>query len=203
MGDGGRPAQTSATIAFARPGVARESRVVPGGYSGMDYASQRAQKDEFFKHSNQSPLPHESQHDFSGLVYFEPNDDLVFTVTPEPGDGAELKIDTSDGQQRVYRRAAVASLEIEGAPLQLALYDSGHPGYFVPFRDASSGRSTYGAGRYLDIEPNADGTVTIDFNLAYNPFCAYNDAYSCPLPPVENWLAVPIEAGEKDFVKPG
>jgi uncharacterized protein (DUF1684 family) len=167
----------------------------------VDYAAPRSRKDEFFKYSHRSPLPQELQHDFAGLDYFDPAEDLVFTVTPQPGDGAELTIDTSDGQQRVYRRAAVASFEVMGEPVSLALYDSGHPGYFLPFRDATSGKGTYGAGRYLDIEPNSDGTVTIDFNLAYNPFCAYNDAYSCPLPPVENWLQVPIEAGEKDFTK--
>jgi uncharacterized protein (DUF1684 family) len=93
----------------------------------------------------------------------------------------------------------MVSFEVRGEAVSLALYDSGHPGYFLPFRDATSGKASYGAGRYLDIEPNSDGTVTIDFNLAYNPFCAYNDAYSCPLPPTENWLQVPIEAGEKDF----
>lgn len=81
----------------------------------------------------------------------------------------------------------------------LTLYSTGHSGYFVPFRDKTSGRETYGAGRYLDIETSQNGAVTIDFNQAYNPYCAYNDAYSCPLPPVENWLSVPIEAGELDY----
>ena len=163
----------------------------------IDYIAQRSEKDEFFKHSHHSPLPHERRGDFSSLDYFEPDEGLVFTVTPEPGDGSELRVDTSDGQQRVYKRAAVARLQVGEEEVSLALYDSGHLGYFLPFRDKTSGGTTYGAGRYLDIEPNPDGTVTIDFNLAYNPFCAYNEAYSCPLPPVENWLQVPIEAGEK------
>ena len=91
--------------------------------------------------------------------------------------------------------------DVEAQEVSLVLYDTGHPGYFVPYRDATSGDETYGAGRYLDIDPNPDGTVTIDFNLAYNPLCAYSDAFSCPLPPVENWLAVPIRAGERDFTK--
>lgn len=167
-----------------------------------DYQASRSHKDEFLRRGPQSPLPPELQRDFGGLAYFEPDPSMVFTLMPEADDGAELIIDTSDGQQRVYKRAAIVSLEVGGEPVRLALYDAGHPGYFLPFRDATSGRGTYGAGRYLDIEPNKDGTVTIDFNLAYNPYCAYNDAYSCPLPPVENWLQVPIEAGEKDFGKP-
>jgi uncharacterized protein (DUF1684 family) len=85
----------------------------------------------------------------------------------------------------------------------LQLYDTGHPGLFLPFRDATSGRETYGGGRYLDIQPNDDGTVTLDFNLAYSPFCAYSDGYSCALPPTENWMSVRIEAGEKTWRKPG
>jgi len=71
---------------------------------------------------------------------------------------------------------------------------------FLPFRDRTSGSETYGAGRYLEVEPpGADGWVVVDFNLAYNPYCAYNPEWSCPIPPGENWLAVPIRAGEKTF----
>ena len=95
------------------------------------------------------------------------------------------------------------TLEIAGRRQALSLFDTGHPGLFLPFRDTTSGRETYGGGRYLDLDPNEDGTVTIDFNLAYSPFCAYNDGYSCALPPAENWMQVPIEAGEKTWRKPG
>jgi len=73
----------------------------------------------------------------------------------------------------------------------------GHPRLFLPFRDATSGVETYGAGRYLDVDPEPAGTVVVDFNMAYNPFCAYDDASSCALPPYENWLPVPIRAGER------
>jgi hypothetical protein len=71
---------------------------------------------------------------------------------------------------------------------------------FLPFRDATSGRETYGAGRYLEVEPpGPDGGVEIDLNYAYNPYCAYNPEWSCPIPPGENWLTVPIRAGERSF----
>lgn len=149
--------------------------------------------------SAHSPLDPAARHGFSGLRYYEPNPDLAFTLQVEPANGARIRIQTSDGGERMYEKAARASFEVDGEPVSLTLYSTGHPGYFVPFRDATSGKETYGAGRYLDIEPDEDGTVTIDFNYAYNPFCAYNDAYSCPLPPVENWLPVPIEAGERDW----
>jgi len=74
---------------------------------------------------------------------------------------------------------------------------------FVPFRDATSGKETYGAGRYIDLEPeerlNNEGKWVLDLNKAYNPWCAYSDAYICPLVPTENWLKVPVRAGEKDY----
>ncbi len=159
--------------------------------------AQRKAKDEFFASSDHSPLDRRALRRFDGLAYYPPDPALVFTVTPEPGDGALLQIQATDGDVRSYRRAAVAHFEVGGEPVSLALYDTGHPGYFLPFRDRTSGSETYGAGRYLDIEPNDDGTVTIDFNEAYNPFCAYNEAYACPLPPPENWLQVRIEAGEQ------
>ena len=163
---------------------------------------QRKEKDEFFASSHHSPLDHHLQHDFTGLRYYEPNPDLVFTEEVEPADGDEVRVQTSDGQVRVYNRAATVTLDVDGSETTLTLYSTGHPGYFIPFRDATSGKGTYGAGRYLDIDPNDDGSVTIDFNQAYNPYCAYNEAYSGPLPPIENWLKVPIEAGELDFDLP-
>ncbi|MDH3426693.1 MAG: DUF1684 domain-containing protein [Acidimicrobiia bacterium] len=162
-------------------------------------AQHRADKDDYFKQSHDSPIPHEDRHDFSGLNYYDADPDLVLDLVVKESDGAELTIDTTDEQQRVYRRAATVEFEAGGQQNSLALYDTGHAGYFVPFRDETSGKDTYGAGRYLDVEPNDDGTVTIDFNYAYNPLCVYNDAYSCPLPPAENWLQIPIEAGEKSY----
>jgi len=164
---------------------------------------ERAAKDEFFATSHHSPLEHADQHDFEGLAYFEPRSDLVFTVSYELGDGSEVVVPTSDGEERTYRRAGRVRLPIGDEEVELTLYSTGHPGFFIPFRDATSGKSTYGAGRYLDIDDDEDGMVTIDFNRAYNPSCVYNEAYSCPLPPVENWLKVPIEAGEKNYVPPG
>lgn len=158
----------------------------------------RRRKDEFFA-GYESPLTPGDRRRFDGLSYYPANPDLVFTVVMEPGDGAEIEIDTSDGQERRYRRAGHVTVEVAGEEVRLVVFDTGHPGYFIPFRDATSGEDTYGGGRYLDIEPNPDGMLTVDFNRAYNPYCVYNDGYSCPLPPPENWLTVPIEAGERSF----
>lgn len=160
---------------------------------------QRRAKDEFFRTSHHSPLPHEDRHDFEGLDYYEPNPDLVFTIPIDQGDGSEITIQTTDGEERVYRRAGKVTFEVDGEPATLTLYSTGHEGFFVPFRDRTSGEATYGAGRYLDVEPNDDGSITIDFNLAYNPSCVYDECFSCPIPPIENWLQVAIEAGEKTY----
>ncbi len=84
----------------------------------------------------------------------------------------------------------------------MTLYGTGHSNAcFLPFGDATSGNETYGPDRYLDIHPGKGGKVKVDFNLAYNPYCAYNDAYSCPLSSGENWLQIPIRAGKEDYRK--
>lgn len=159
----------------------------------------RRQKDEFFRTGHHTPLGPGDHSDFTGLDYFAPNPDLVFTVPIEPGDGRVVRVQTSDDAEKVYTNAGKVKVEIDGNDVELTLYDTGHTGFFLPFRDATSGETTYGAGRYLDLDPNEDGTVTIDFNYAYNPSCVYSDGWSCPIPPVENWLKVAIQAGEKNY----
>jgi uncharacterized protein (DUF1684 family) len=157
----------------------------------------RKDKDEFFKLSPHSPIPAKNQGAFAGLSYFDPNPDLVFTVEPEHDEPTEITIQTTTGDPRIYHRIANATIDIDETAVTLAIYSSGHDSLFLPFRDATSGRESYGAGRYLDIGPNEDGTITIDFNYAYAPFCAYSDQYSCALPPQENWMTVSVEAGER------
>ena len=88
--------------------------------------------------------------------------------------------------------------DVAGERVALIAYEQGDE-LFIPFRDATSGKETYGAGRYVEAEPLGGGRFTLDFNRAYNPYCAYNDAWRCPLPPSENWLAVAIRAGELSF----
>lgn len=160
----------------------------------------REEKDEIFS-GRQSPLNPSDRSRFTDLSYYAEDPGLRFRLTVEPIERTTVHVQTSDGAERVHERAGIVRFNVAGEEVSLVLYDTGHPGYFVPFRDKTSGTDTYGAGRYLDIDPNSDGTVTLDFNMAYNPLCAYNDAYSCPLPPVENWLTVAVEAGERDFVK--
>lgn len=164
----------------------------------IDY---RREKDEFFRTGHNTPLGPGDHSDFDGLDYFDHNCDLVFTVSVDPGDGSEVRVQTSDDREKVYSMYGTVSLPIAGERVTLSVFDTPH-GLFIPFRDATSGKTTYGAGRYLDLVANEDGTLTIDFNLAYNPSCVYSDGWSCPIAPVGNWLDVPIEAGEKDYPPP-
>jgi len=166
----------------------------------------RAEKDAFFKSSANSPVPAEEREAFEGIPYYPVNVDLVFEgldLQPYEGDEpADFEIPTSDNRLRPARRAGTFSFEVDGLPVRLTGYElegsQGSDGsVFVPFLDATSGKETYGAGRYLDLEPDEDGTYAIDFNLAYHPSCVYSPRFSCPLTPAENRLPVRIEAGER------
>jgi uncharacterized protein len=164
----------------------------------------RAEKDAFFKSAPGSPIPLEERDTFTGLPYYPVDEDLVFeglTLEPYTGDEpSRFEIPTSDGRLRPAHRAGVFRFELAGAPRQLTAYvlNDGRPeSLFLPFLDATSGTETYGAGRYLDLEPDDDGTYAIDFNQAYHPSCVYAPQFSCPLTPAENRLSTRIEAGER------
>jgi uncharacterized protein (DUF1684 family) len=97
-----------------------------------------------------------------------------------------------------YRRFGRFTFTVDGQEAQLTIFTDGQ-GYFLPFVDAQAGKETYGAGRYLEPEPLPNGKFLVDFNLAYNPYCAYNENWSCPLTPAENRLKVAIRAGEMTY----
>jgi uncharacterized protein (DUF1684 family) len=171
-----------------------------GVTSRTELESFRAAKDNFYRRDHRAALTAEQQRDFKGLSYFPQNDSLVIKAgidrNVQPG---IVHMETTKGEQQEYRRFGVVHFEVEGWAAQVTLYASDHShNLFLPFRDATSGKETYGAGRYLDLHTHGD-EVLIDFNYAYNPNCAYNPDWSCPLPPAENWLEVPIRAGEKAF----
>jgi len=165
----------------------------------------RAEKDQFFKRSVGSPIPADERETFTGLPYYPVNVDLVFEgLTLDPYTGTEpttFQIPTSDGRLRAAHRAGTFEFELDGEPRRLTAYElegsQSGGSLFLPFLDATSGTETYGAGRYLDLEPDEDGTYAIDFNLAYHPSCVYAPQFSCPLTPAENRVAVRIEAGER------
>lgn len=168
----------------------------------------RREKDHFFATSYQSPIPHEERHGGFSLKYFPPN--LAFRIPAEivPFDfPATVQMATSTGDIRPQLRYAEVRFRIGEQDLHLVGFtepEEGEPDeLFIPFRDATSGSETYGAGRYMElrVERQDDGTLTaiIDFNLAYNPYCAYSPYYSCPIPPRENTLPIAITAGERGY----
>ena len=163
----------------------------------------RTEKDEFFRTSQGSPLPSGERSAFGGLKYFDPEPSLRFEVglqrysTPDT-----VMVGTSKGTRQLFNRVGYFDLQVESSPVRIHAYQSAErddPSLFVPFRDATSGKESYGAARYLDLEVEHDDRYAVDFNYAYNPYCAYSDYYICPLPPQENWLRVPIRAGEKKY----
>jgi uncharacterized protein (DUF1684 family) len=158
----------------------------------------RAEKDRFFRTSPYSPI--EDRTGFTGLSYYPPDPNFRYTLPLEADEPEPLLFQTSSGDEQTYYRMGIITFEAAGEPAQLAVYKSAdHDELFLPFRDATSGKETYGAGRYLEPEELGNGELLVDFNLAYNPFCAYSDDYSCPLPPFENHLKVAIRAGEKAY----
>jgi uncharacterized protein len=179
------------------------------GHEHVDYPTAvemfRADKDDYFRRAHDSPIPHDQRHDFPGLPYFPVDESLRFEgLTLEPYAGNEpvsFQIPISDGSLRDAERAGTLSFELGGAKQRLTGYrflKDRSGSVFVPFLDVTSGAETYGAGRYLDLDPDPeDGTYVIDFNLAYHPSCVYDARFSCPITPAENRLPVRIEAGER------
>jgi uncharacterized protein (DUF1684 family) len=110
----------------------------------------------------------------------------------------EVMMQTTTGDVQTYERFGRVRFSVDGQEVSLTLYHNEY-GFFLPFVDSLAGKETYGAGRYLEPEPLPDGRFLIDFNLAYNPYCAYNEYWSCPITPAENRLKVPIRAGEMVF----
>lgn len=146
----------------------------------------------------------EIQH-FKGTSYFDVNEEMIIHATFKKKKGKKFKMPTSTERTPIYRRYGYLNFELDGRMNQLTVYQNmelkdreGFEDYlFVPFRDATSGITTYGGGRYLDFKIPSSNEVLIDFNLTYNPYCAYSIRYSCPVPPTSNTLVVQILAGEK------
>jgi uncharacterized protein len=160
----------------------------------------RERRDTFFQEHEQSPLTAEQKDVFKGLSYFPHNPDLALIVDLEregEGVGEEITVGTLTGEPKQYVRVGRFSFEVDGEPATLTVFQDKVTGkFFLPFRDATAGEETYSVGRYLDPKARPDGKLVIDFNMAYNPYCAYNMGWSCAIPPMENRINVPIRAGE-------
>jgi uncharacterized protein (DUF1684 family) len=175
----------------------------------------RAGRDRLFKSHPQSPIEPEERASFTGLHYFPHDPTYRVQARIQAADGSELLIDTGgeDGAVR-YRRAGELVFRLAGEPCKLTVLSLAQyaGGLFVPFKDTTAVHQTYGAGRYLfDTAKDTDGLVleitpgspevVIVFNYAYNASCAYSPRWACPLAPPENFLRVPVTAGERTYKK--
>ena len=165
---------------------------------------EREDKDAFMK-GDESPFT-DTTEVFTGLKYFTP--DLKYRVAAaleEIDTKKVVVLTTSDGKDQKYLEYAYATFSLDGVENKLLLLEIMDMGpqrgkLFLAFADATSAMETYGAGRYLDVKKVPGATsITLDFNQAYNPYCAYSDTFSCPFPPKANILKIAIRAGEKSY----
>jgi uncharacterized protein (DUF1684 family) len=180
-----------------------------GNLSPEDYAREigreRAEKDLFMKNEKDSPFAG-SKGTFQGLHYFSPDLKYKINAELEPIENKKMIVlPTSDGLEKKYLEHAYAEFKLDGMLHRLLILEITDEGpyrgtLFLAFADETSTRETYGAGRYLELKkmPGAS-SVMLDFNKAYNPYCAYSANFSCPFPPKENVLKVAIKAGEKSY----
>lgn len=158
--------------------------------------------------SLKSPLPKEDLKDFHGLDFFAPDPKYFVIAKFKRTEGEKpFEMKTSTSRLPVYVKYGELSFMLDGKALKLNLYQSVGNGkkkatddtLFLPFSDLTSGNESYIGGRYIDLEIPKGDSVAIDFNQAYNPYCAYNHIYSCPKVPLENDLTVEIRAGVKKY----
>jgi uncharacterized protein (DUF1684 family) len=166
---------------------------------------EREEKDRFMRNAQDSPFA-PAPGEYEGLKYFPVDPHYRVIATLHPIEDRKLRVlSTNDGDEQRYIEYAFAEFKLDGVSNKLLILEITDPGpskgnLFLAFGDATSAVETYGAGRYLDVAKTpGSSTITLDFNIAYNPYCAYRDTYSCPLPPRENLLAIAIRAGEKKY----
>jgi uncharacterized protein (DUF1684 family) len=164
----------------------------------------QAEQNRFMRESSKSPIPRDQQKTLLPLHYFDP--DLTYSAPAElelspRGSRPAAAMPTSTGGVEQYERVGFLHFSLQGKALSLGAFVPANTQnvseLFVPFKDETNGTETYSAGRYLNLEPTSTGLYQIDFNYAYNPYCAYNKEYECPYPPPSNQLKVAIRAGEK------
>jgi uncharacterized protein (DUF1684 family) len=158
----------------------------------------------FYLDEKKSPLSAADKKDFKGIDFFPLNEKFIVKALFSKIDSAAiLPFPTSAKKIKYFKEYGKLQFEIEGVRQELTLYESVPPiaGYedelFLPFKDGTTGRTSYGAGRYLDVHKKdiVNDSLIIDFNKAYNPYCAYSSDYNCPIPPNSNTLKGNIEAG--------
>lgn len=184
--------------------------IITGKY--IDRTTQeRLDKDRFFADSTSSPLNPDELPYFEGLSYFDTDPKWKFRCEIEiDTTEAPFEMPTTTARLPLYRKYGLLKFNINDSTYTLSAYqnmeflakDPTYKNLFIPFKDLTNTHETYGGGRYMDIEIPDNDSVILDFNLAYNPYCAYDDKWSCPLPPFENYLKLRVEAGEMMYKTP-
>jgi uncharacterized protein (DUF1684 family) len=162
----------------------------------------RASREQFMREDPDSPIPADKRNVLLPLKYYDLDPAFSVPAALRLADQRPVfEMPTSTGTVRRMQRVGVLEFTLQGQPMTLgAFVEDGTTKIstlFVPFADLTTGKETYDAGRYLDLHPTATNIYTIDFNRAYNPYCAYNKSYECPFPPPSNRLKIAIRAGEK------
>jgi uncharacterized protein (DUF1684 family) len=158
----------------------------------------RKQKDSFLKTDKESPIKDKTT--FIGLKYFEinPNFKVIGKLDKFASDQT-INISMTGGETEEYEAYGNVSFEIDGKKYSLKIFKTPEGNLFLPFKDLTSNKETYGAGRYLDfgVDDVKNNQIEIDFNKAYQPYCAYNESFTCPITPAENFLNLALKVGER------
>jgi uncharacterized protein (DUF1684 family) len=167
---------------------------------------ERERQFKFIRFNVESPLNEEQKKDFQSLTFYEINPTYRVKARLVPIENKKVReVPLTDGSKEKYIEHSYAEFELGGKTNRLLLLqsikESDMRNFFLAFADETSGSETYGGGRYLNVRQDGKNSITIDFNLAFNPYCAYNPNYACPLPPKENLLTIAIQAGEKNYGK--
>jgi hypothetical protein len=169
-------------------------------------AAERERQFKFLKFNIDSPLEEEQKNELDSLDFFpiDPSYKVRGRLEPVPNRRI-VEIPMTDGTLERYIRHSYVEFELKGEKIKLLLLQAEDEpdfrNFFLAFADGTSAEETYGGGRYINLRQDGSSSITIDFNLAYNPYCAYNPDFACPIPPRENILEIPIRAGEKNYDK--
>ena len=167
---------------------------------------ERERQFKFIRFNVESPLDENQRKNFQSLTFYEINPSYRIKARLIPIENKKVReVPLTDGSKEKYIEHSYAAFELGNQANRLLLLQSiketDMRNFFLAFADSTSGKDTYGGGRYLNVRQDGKNSITIDFNLAYNPYCAYNPDFACPLPPKENVLTIAIEAGEKNYGK--
>lgn len=167
---------------------------------------ERERQFKFIRFNIESPLTEEQKRSFTKLTFYDINPSYKVKARLLPIENKKVReVPLTDGSKQRYIEHSFAEFELGGKTNKLlllqAMDEADKRNFFLAFADETSAVETYGGGRYLNVRQDGKNSITLDFNLAYNPYCAYNPDYACPIPPKENLMDIPIPVGEKNYTK--